>query len=94
MFTKFGVDISSRFRFRARTVRQTDKQTDETEHVYVCVCMFMTVKFGVLGPTPLAPPGDDVVQPSPMCVLSEFHITLYAKSDVTPATLSRDFVAR
>jgi len=30
-FTKFGVDSSSRFPFRARTNRQTDRQTDATE---------------------------------------------------------------
>jgi len=29
--TKFGVDSSSRFPVRARTIRHTDKQTDATE---------------------------------------------------------------
>jgi len=31
MCIKFGVDSSSRFPFRARTNRQTNKQTDATE---------------------------------------------------------------
>jgi len=31
MCTKFGVDSSSRFPFKARTNRETNKQTDATE---------------------------------------------------------------
>jgi len=33
MSTDFGADSSSRFSFRARTNRQTNKQTDATEHL-------------------------------------------------------------
>ena len=31
MSTMFGVASSNRFRFRARTIRQTDRQTDATK---------------------------------------------------------------